>query len=42
MAMNVLEVLAVTTILYFVVVAVWVWKIEDILEARGDERRGEA
>lgn len=39
--MNVLEVLAVTTILYFVVVAVWVWKIEDVLEARGDESRGE-
>lgn len=40
--MNVLEVLTVTTILYFVVVAVWVWKIEDILEARGSEHEGDA
>lgn len=40
-AMNVLQVLVVTTVLYFVVVAVWVWKIEDLLEARNEQRRGE-
>jgi hypothetical protein len=40
--MNVLEVLLVTTALYFAMVGVWVWKIEDILDARTERRRGEA
>ena len=42
--MNVLEVLMVTTVLYFVCVAVWVLKIEDLLEERTERRsrrRGE-
>lgn len=37
-AMNVLQVLTVTTILYFAVVAVWVLKIEDFLEQRTEGR----
>lgn len=43
--MNVLEVLTVTTVLYFVCVAVWVLKIEDFLEERTERRsrhRGES
>lgn len=40
--MTVLQVLVVTTTLYFVMVVIWVWKIEDLLEARGENRRGEA
>lgn len=44
--MNVLGVLTVTTALYFVMVAVWVLKIEDLLEERSEtqaaRQRGEA
>ncbi|MDL5363513.1 hypothetical protein [Halalkalicoccus sp. NIPERK01] len=44
--MNVLEVLTVTTALYFACVAVWVLKLEDLLEERTDRRsrrrRGES
>ena len=38
--MNVLQVLLVTTILYFVVVAVWVTKMEDIIEETSERRAG--
>jgi hypothetical protein len=39
--MNVLQVLLLTTVLYFAMVAVWVWKIEDVLDARTERRSGE-
>jgi hypothetical protein len=36
---NVIQVLLVTTVLYFLIVAVWVLKIEDLIEqrSRGDD-----
>ncbi|AGB38677.1 hypothetical protein Natoc_2921 [Natronococcus occultus SP4] len=36
--MNVMQVLLVTTVLYFLIVAVWVLKIEDLIEQRSEER----
>lgn len=36
--MNVLQVLLVTTILYFLAVALWVWKMEDLIEASSERR----
>lgn len=38
--MNVLQVLLVTTTLYFIGVAVWVMKMEDIIEAASERRAG--
>lgn len=38
--MNVLQVLLVTTILYFVAVAVWVTKMEDIIEESSERLAG--
>lgn len=38
--MNVLQVLLTTTILYFIAVTVWVWKMEDIIEASSERRAG--
>lgn len=37
--MNVMQVLAITTVLYFVFVAFWITKMEDFLEAREVEQR---
>ncbi|WP_254538532.1 hypothetical protein [Halomarina litorea] len=36
--MNVLEVLTVTTVLYFVAVAFWILKMEDYLQTREENR----
>ena len=38
--MNVLQVLFVTTVLYFLVVAIWVLKIEDVIERRSERSAG--
>ncbi len=38
--MNVLQVLLITTILYFIGIAVWVMKMEDIIEAASERRAG--
>jgi len=37
-AMNVLQVLLITTTLYFIAVGVWVWKIEDILDQQSEQQ----
>lgn len=39
--MNVLQVLLITTTLYFITVGLWVWKIEDILDQESEQRLGE-
>lgn len=39
--MNVLQVLLVTTTLYFIAVAIWVLKIEDVLEESNERRAGD-
>lgn len=39
--MNVLQVLLVTTIVYFIAVTIWVMKIEDILEESSERRVSE-
>ncbi|MGQ3413658.1 MULTISPECIES: hypothetical protein [Natrinema] len=36
--MNVLQVLLVTSILYFIAVAIWVMKIEDLIEESSERR----
>lgn len=39
--MNVLQVLLITTTLYFITVGLWVWKIEDILDQGSEQQLGE-
>lgn len=39
-AMNVLQVLLITTTLYFIIVGLWVWKIEDILDQGSEQELG--
>lgn len=36
--MNVMQVLLVTTIVYFLIVAMWVLKIEDLIEERSERQ----
>lgn len=38
--MNVLQVLLITTTLYFIAVGLWIWKIEDILDQRSERQLG--
>ena len=40
MAVNVLQVLTVTTVAFLAFVAVWITKLEDYVEARNSKRHG--